>query len=203
MNLRSGAIPGRVIRQLANQVQGKASVELYWLPLVAGEPLGIVRRSGRVFEAIEGHYQHRLPRDLYHSALKVSLGDDGFVIEMAPAWGNKQPGRGVVREGVVGSPWLGHSRFFRYEIRRWRGGIIPDLADAVTSPVRIDTDTQHTQRLLELVPSFPAVTWGRDELHADEMWNSNSLNSRLLARSGHNTEDIAMPPHGRQDGPQA
>lgn len=178
----------------------RASVELYWLPLGAGEPLGIVRRSGRVFEAIEAHHQRRNPCDLYHSALKIQLGDEAFVIEMAPVWGNKQADRGVVSEGAVGLPWLGRSRFFRYEIRRWPGGVIPDLAQAVASPLHITTDTRRTRLLLDLVPAFPTVTWGRNELHAGEMWNSNSLTAWLLARSGHNTPDIAMPPHGRAPG---
>lgn len=152
--------------QVPEQGLVMASVDLYWLPLGAGEPLGIVRRSGRAFEAAEARYQHRAPCDLYHSALKVHLGDDTFVIEMAPVWGNKQTGRGVVGEGAVGLPWLAHSRFFRYEIRRWQGGIIPDQAYAVASPMHFPTDPVLTRRLLELVPAFPAVTWGRDELRA-------------------------------------
>jgi hypothetical protein len=32
---------------------------------------------------------------------------------------------------------LGRFRFFRYEIRSWRDGIIPDLAEAVESPLRL------------------------------------------------------------------
>jgi hypothetical protein len=38
--------------------------------------------------------------------------------------------------------------------------------------------------VLALVPRVPTVTWGRDELAADEMWNSNSVVRWLLARSG-------------------
>jgi hypothetical protein len=185
---------------LTGQGDAMASVDLYWLPLGAGEPLGIVRRSGKVFEAIEAHHQHRAPCDLYHSALQIRLGDDAFVIEMAPVWGNKQTERGVVGEGAVGLPWLAHSRFFRYEVRRWPGGEIPDQAYAVASPRHIPTDPGRTRRLLDLVPAFPTVTWGRDELGAGEMWNSNSLTAWLLARSGHDTDGIAMPPYGRGPG---
>ena len=29
--------------------------------------------------------------------------------------------------------WLGRSRFFRYEVRRWRGGVIPDVSEAVAA----------------------------------------------------------------------
>ena len=178
----------------------RASVDLYWLPLGAGGALHCVRWNGRVFEAIVARHQHRDPRDLYHSALIVQLDDDGFAIEMTPVWGNKEPDRGVVCEGAVGLTWLGHSRFFRYEVRRWRGGVIPDVAYAVASPRRLSADVAQAQLLLELVPAFPTATWGRDELHAGEMWNSNSLTSWLLARSGHDTDTLDPPANGRAPG---
>jgi len=177
-----------------------ASVELYWLPLGAGDASHCVRWNGRLFEAITARRQHRQARDLYHSALVVQLGRDRYAIEMAPVWGNKAPDRGVVSEGAVGLPWLGRSRFFRYEIRRWYHGTIPDIAEAVASPQRLSTDVVRARRLLDLVPAFPAVTWGRDELHAGEMWNSNSLIAWLLARSGHHTDAIQMPANGRAPG---
>ena len=177
-----------------------ASVELYWLPLGAGDASGCVHWNGRAFEAVVAWHQHRRARDLYHSALIVHLGGDSHAIEMAPAWGNKQPDRGVVCEGAVGLPWLGRSRFFRYEIRRWRNGTIPDIAEAVASPQRLGTDVVRARRLLDLVPAFPTVTWGRDELHAGEMWNSNSLTAWLLARSAHHTGEIEMPARGRAPG---
>jgi hypothetical protein len=114
--------------------------------------------------------------------------------------GNRQADRGSAAEGAVGLPALAHFQFFRYEIRRWQGGIIPDQAYAVASPQRIPTDLGRTQRLLDLVPAFPIATWGRDELGAGEMWNSNSLTAWLLGRSGHDTDGITMPPHGRAPG---
>jgi hypothetical protein len=110
------------------------SVELYWLPLGAGDASHCVRWNGRIFEAISARSHHRPACDLYHSALMVHLGGDHYTIEMAPAWGNKQAERGVVSEGAVGLPWLGRSRLFRYEIRRWRNGTIPDIGEAVASP---------------------------------------------------------------------
>ena len=91
--------------------QKSVSVKLYWLPLGAGDTSSCVRWNGRIFEAITAWHQHRHARDLYHSALIVQLGDDRYVIEMAPAWGNKAPDRGVVSEGAVGLPRLGGSRF--------------------------------------------------------------------------------------------
>lgn len=173
-----------------------AHVDLFWLPLGAGA-VATVRWSGRLYEAVAARHDRREARDLYHSALQVQRGADRFVVEMAPVWGNHEPDRGVVSEGPVGLPWLGRSRFFRYEVRRWRDGIIPDLAEAVASPQRVSTDIGQAQRLLSLVPAFPVVTWGRDELGTGEMWNSNSLIAWLLARSGHRLDLVNLPARGR------
>ena len=170
------------------------SVDLYWIPLGAGEALPLVRWSGRVFEALAARRDHRAPRDLYHSALEVHCDGERFVIEMAPAWGNPDLDRGVVGEGAVGLPVLGCSRFFRYEVRRWHNGVIPDVSAASGGARRLSTDPERVQRVLDLVPRFPTATWGRDELGGGEMWNSNSLTSWLLVRSGHSVEDIDLPP---------
>jgi hypothetical protein len=177
---------------------GGGSVDLYWLPLGAGGHF--VRWNGRIFEAVAARLQHRGASDLYHSALEVRLGRDRFVIEQAPVWTTDEPERGVVCEGPVGSTWLGRSRFFRYEVRRWRDGVIPDVAEAVDSPQRVSTDVGQAQQVLELVASFPTATWGRDEQRTGEMWNSNSLISWLLARSGHDTDALTPPVHGRAPG---
>jgi hypothetical protein len=176
-----------------------AHVDLYWLPLGAGGAR-CVRFNGRLFEAITARYQHRGAEDLYHSALQVRRGGDRYVIEMAPVWSLNAPVRGVVCEGAVGLPWLGRSRMFRYEVRCWRDGVIPDLAEAVASPQRLSTDPVLAQRVLDLAPTFPTATWGRDELHAGDMWNSNSLISWLLMRSGHQAELVKFPPRGRAPG---
>jgi hypothetical protein len=182
------------------QQQPDARVDLYWLPLGAGDASHAVRWSGRVYEAVVARHQRRDVRDLYHSALEVRLGDQRFVIEMAPVWRNKQAARGVVGEGAVGLPWLGRSRLFRYEVRRWRDGAIPDIAEAVASPQRLSADPAKARRVLDLVAAFPTVTWGRDELGTGEMWNSNSLIAWLLARSGHDAGLVRMPTHGRAPG---
>ncbi|WP_343899086.1 hypothetical protein [Nocardioides aquaticus] len=50
-------------------------------------------------------------------------------------------------------------------------------------------------RLLGLVPRFPPLTWGRDELGTGDMWCSNSLTAWLLARSGHDMATV-LPPAG-------
>jgi hypothetical protein len=177
-----------------------ASVDLYWLPLGAGDASHCVRWNGRIYEALAALHEHREARDLYHSALEVNLGTDRFVIEMTPVWGNTPGERGVVSEGAVGIQWLHHSRFFRYEVRRWRNGRIPDISEAVASPQRLSSDVVRAQRVLELVPAFPTATWGRDELHTGDMWNSNSLTAWLLARSGHETELLEPPGRGRAPG---
>ena len=175
-------------------------MDLYWLPLGAGDASHCVRWNGRIYEALAARHERREACDLYHSALEVNLEADRFVIEMAPVWGNERGGRGVVSTGSVGLPGLGRSRFFRYEVRRWRNGNIPDVSEAVASPQRLSSRVASAQRVLELVPHFPTVTWGRDELHTGNMWNSNSLIAWLLARSGHDTGYIEPPRRGRAPG---
>jgi hypothetical protein len=177
---------------------GPAAVDLYWLPLGAGRH--VVRWSGRIYEAMVARRHHRDVADLYHSALRVRLGDERYVIEMAPVWGNEARDRGVVGEGPVGSRRLGGSRWFRYEVRRWRDGVIPDIAYAVAGPRRLSADAGRARAVLDLVPRFPTVTWGRDELAAGEMWNSNSLIAWLLAGSGHHMELVHPPARGRAPG---
>jgi hypothetical protein len=174
-----------------------SAVDLYWLPLGAGGHS--VRLNGKVFEWFAARLEHRNRCDLYHSALQVYLPEGRFVIEQAPAWGEGSQ-RGVVAEGVVGARALGRFRLFRYEVRRWREGVIPDIAEAVESPRRLSEEPQVAQRLLELVPQVPTPVWGRDELGAGEMWNSNSTISWLLARCGLDIESIPLPDGGRAPG---
>jgi hypothetical protein len=135
----------------------------------------VVRLSGKLYEALKALVEHRPRLDLYHSALQIRLPDDRFVIECAAILNLRGEERGVVAGGSVGMSWLGRFRHFRYEIRRWRGGSISDLAHAVSGPVRVATDIVRAQRVLDLAPSVPTPVWGRDELRTGEMWNSNSL----------------------------
>jgi len=153
-----------------------------------------------VYEWLAARRGGREPQALFHSALRVRLDEARYVIEMAPVWSSTIPDRGAVAEGPVGSRWLGRRRLFRYEVRRWRDGIIDDVAYAVDSPVRISTDPEHTARLLDQVAAFPTATWGLDELGTGEMWNSNSLISWLLASSGHDIAGVVPPLHGRAPG---
>jgi hypothetical protein len=174
-----------------------AAVNLYWLPLGAGGHS--VRLNGLVFEALAARLQHRGRADLYHSALEVHVPEGRFVIEQAPAWGTSGE-RGVVAEGPVGIRAAGRFRLFRYEVRRWRDGVIPDAGEAVESPQRLSDDVEHARRLLELVPEMPTPVWGRDELQTGEMWNSNSFISWLITRSDLDVDRVRLPQGGRAPG---
>ncbi len=176
----------------------RTGVDLYWLPLGAGGHS--VRLNGRVFEAVAARLDRRTARDLYHSALEVRVPEGRFVIEMTPIPDGGGARRGVVAEGAVGSRLAGRFRMFRYEVRRWRDGVIPDVNEAVASPRRLTDDPGLARRVLDLAPEAPTPVWGRDELGAGEMWNSNSLISWLIARSGLQVESIQPPAGGRAPG---
>jgi hypothetical protein len=175
-----------------------AAVDLYWLPLGAGGHF--VRFNGRVYEAVAARLARRPVCDLYHSALEVRIPDGRFVIESAPLRSSDGPERGVVGEGAVGSRIAGCLRIFRYELRCWSDGVIPDVAEAVDSPRRLTDDPLRARQLLALARSLPTPVWGRDELHTGEMWNSNSIVAWLIARSGLDAETIQPPAGGRAPG---
>jgi hypothetical protein len=175
-----------------------AGIDLYWLPLGAGgHSVGL---NGRVFEAVVAALERRPRCDLYHSALEVRVADGRYTIESAPVPDAHGKRRGVVAGGAVGSRWAGRVRIFRYEVRCWRDGVVPDLDEAVESPRRLSSDPAAARRLLDLAPQVPAPVWGRDELGAGEMWNSNSVIAWLLARSGLPVETITPPAGGRAPG---
>jgi hypothetical protein len=176
---------------------GGSGVDLYWLPLGAGGHS--VRLNGRVFEAIVAQCERRTRCDLYHSALVVVVPAGRFVIEQAPARRDGMQ-RGVVAVGAVGTGWAGRFRLFRYEVRCWNGGLIPDADEAVDSPQHLTDDPAVAQRLLDLMPRLPAPVWGRDDLAAGEMWNSNSVVAWLLASAGLQAAAIRPPSGGRAPG---
>jgi len=176
----------------------QANADLYWIPLGAGGHS--VRFNGRVFEAIEAARQRRPRCDLYHAALVVEVDGARYTIELAPSPNADEASRGVVATGAVGSRHAGGLRLFRYEVRCWRGGTIPDLGYAVGGPRRLSSDPRLARRLLELVPRAPTPVWGRDELKAGEMWNSNSLISWLIAAAGLPTILVCPPLDSRAPG---
>jgi hypothetical protein len=176
----------------------QSSVDLYWLPLGAGGHF--VRLNGRIFETIMARIEKRPTKDLYHSALVIKVPEGEFVIEQAPISDRNGALRGVVAEGAVGSRMARSLRIFRYEIRRWRDGVIPDVDEAVDSPQRLTDDPRIAQHVLQLVRDVPTPVWGRDELHAGEMWNSNSVISWLIVRAGLAVELVRPPAGGRAPG---
>ena len=190
---------GLVGPSIPDMAPAPGAVDLLWLPLGAGGH--VVRWNGKVYEAIKALIERRPRFALYHTALEVGLPDGWVVIESAPIRDDRgRRERGVVAEGPVGTRWLGHFRLFRYEIRRWSGGSIPDASEAVSSPVRVVSDLAVAQRIVDLVPTVPTPTWGRDELRTGDMWNSNSLISWLLERAGLVTDPLQPPSGGRAPG---
>src|SRR5687767_3800660 len=113
----------RVLEAMHSSLTG---IDLYWLPLGAGGHS--VRLNGRIFEAVAAGLGRRQRCDLYHSALEVRVPGARFVIEQAPIRRGDGAERGVVAEGAVGTRAAGRIRLFRYEVRRWREGAIPDIA---------------------------------------------------------------------------
>jgi hypothetical protein len=177
---------------------GDSGIDIYWLPVGAGGRF--VRLNGRVFEWLAAKRSHRRPLDLYHAALEVYLDGVRYTIEMTPIPDGDGATRGVVGEGPVGSRLLRRWRWFRYELRCWRDGVIPDVAEAVASPLRISDHAIAAKRLVVLVPHVPKAVWGRDELGGGEMWNSNSVVAWLLVRTGVDVDLVHPPDGGRAPG---
>jgi hypothetical protein len=175
-----------------------AAVDLYWIPLGAGGHS--VRVNGRVYEAIEAARRQRRRCDLFHAGLLVELDGARYAIEIAPSPDSDEASRGVVATGAVGSRHLGRLRLFRYEVRCWRGGSIPDLGEAVGGARRLTSDPRVAGRLLGLMATVPTPVWGRDELETGEMWNSNSMVAWLIATTGLPTDQLRPPPRGRAPG---
>lgn len=199
MTTLSGSMPsGASEASLTGEPSG-AAIDLYWLPLGAGGHF--VRLNGRIYEAIRALLDRRRVFDLYHSALQVRVPEGRYVIEMAwPIPDSDGASRGVVAEGPVGSHRMERFRPFRYEVRRWQDGVIPDIVEAVASPQRLSNGLDRARSVLDLVGSVPALVWGRDELGVGDMWNSNSVVSWLLARSGLPMDEIQPPVGGRAPG---
>lgn len=167
----------------------RPGLDLYWIPLGAGAR--VVRVSGRTYEWFAARRHRRQAAPLFHSALVATTSQASVAIEMTPIPPRGVAAdRGVVATGPVGAAFLGRFRVFRYEIRRWGDGTIPDLVD----------DASTTQMVLDLLPAVPTPVWGRDELGAGEMWNSNSVVAWTLARSGLDVAAGDPPGGGRAPG---
>lgn len=182
-----------------NSCSDGACVVLHWIPLGAGGSAA-VRVSGRIYEAVGSFLDGRRPRPLYHSALEVHLTGERYVIENAwPSPDGDTSSRGVVLEGPVWSPRLCRFRLFRYEVRCWEDGSIPDIEHAVASPI-LRFGSEFALRILGSTDSIPRHIWGRKLRVAGEMWTSNSVISYLLTVSGLTASDYRPPDGGRAPG---
>lgn len=176
-----------------------ALVQLWWLPVGAGGH--IVVHTSRWWEYFSALRERRPEQPLFHSALIVVHSDKEYVIEMAPAWGRHSRSRGVVAVGPVVLHSLGHFRLFRYEVRCWPSGVLPDRRYAVESPVVFPLSSAAAAGLLSRTRAVPPHVWGRpvpgspDTAGPADMWNSNSLTSWLLQGAGIDAVPI-VPPHG-------
>jgi hypothetical protein len=175
-------------------------VDLYWIPLGAGGA-AVVRVNGRIYESVKARAEHRKPLDLYHTALEIRVPEGRYTVENGwPSPDSDIASRGVVVEGPVWSRRLYRFRIFRYEVRCWKDGTIPDASEAVASPQLLSHHPELARRLLDLVPTVPSLVWGRDEADSGEMWNSNSVVSWLLSRAGVDVDGAEPPEGGRAPG---
>ncbi|HET9724015.1 MAG TPA: hypothetical protein VFR44_09260, partial [Actinomycetota bacterium] len=160
-------------------------VDLYWLPLGAGGHF--VRLNGRVYEAITAWRERRRAFDLYHSALQVHVPRGQFVFETAWPIPDAEPAsRGVVAEGPVFSRHLARLRVLRYEVRRWREGVIPDVAEAVASPQRLSDDPRRFDDARPPNPN-PLLRY-RQEVSPTVPSIDPGVRQRLTARFGREVE---------------
>lgn len=183
---------------MVDKTEEEAAVDLYWLPLGAGGH--VVQVCGRVYETIVARVQRRQPCALYHSALEVRVPEGAYVIEQTPVPRSGDEDHGVVASGPVGARWAGRLRVFRYEVRLWRDGRIPDVVEAVESPRRLSTSPDVARQVLDAVRNVPTPVWGRDEFGTGEMWNSNAVIAWVIAKSGIPTDAITPPSGGRAPG---
>ena len=175
-----------------------AAVDLYWIPLGAGGRC--VRANGRGFEAIEAARQRRPRRDLYHAVLVVDIGHERHTIELAPSPDGDETSRGVVATGAVGNRRLGRLRLFRYEVRCWRDGCIPDRGRRWAG-----------RSAFRATPASPATCWTSPPSSRSrcgvatscmpgEMWNSNSVIAWLEMAAGLTAGELRPPAGGRAPG---
>jgi hypothetical protein len=153
----SGSQPFDALMTASTVDTSPARIDLYWIPLGAGGS-GFVRLNGRIYEGIKARLEHRRPCALYHTALQVHIPEGRFVVEtMWPSPDADTGSRGVVVEGAVASRRLARLRTFRYEVRRWRNGVLPDADQAVGGPQRVSDDAEQARRLLEMAAAVPAL----------------------------------------------
>lgn len=175
-------------------------VFLYWIPLGAGGT-GFVRLNGLIYEAIQARLRGREPLDLYHTALAVRLPESRYIVEtMWPSPAGDPLERGVVAVAPVFAGWLSFTRIFRYEVRCWIDGVLPDADEAMGGPRVVSQDEEVARRVLDMTHETPRLVWGRDQANTREMWNSNSVISWLLVQAGVDMTSVTPPRGGRAPG---
>lgn len=176
------------------------TVVLWWIPVGAGS--AISPHTSRAWERIDAALHRRPAQQLLHAGLEITAASgEVTVIEMAPAWQMpRHTPRGVVAQGPVGASGLGRWRAFRYEVRCWRGGSIPDTQWAVSSVPVTCPDPAGLERLTHEVAQVPRHVWGRHMHGVADMWNSNSLIAWLLTTCGVDATDLGPPVGSRAPG---
>jgi hypothetical protein len=172
--------------------------DLYWLPVGAGTKGPFQQWSLWLWEGIDAAV-HRRPRaKLVHSALKLGLDAERFVVELSPAFaGELKP---PAMTGPVGFRGADRLRFFRYQLRCLHADQLPDEAWVVQPPSRVSEDREVVARLLALTAKVPAHTWGRRAPGTSQMWTSDSSISWLLEQAGLDVSRLGPPPGSRAPG---
>ena len=146
--------------------------------------------------------ERRRPCEVRHSALQIQVPEGRFVVAQTPVPRLSVERRGVVAEGAVGASWAGRFRIFRYEIRLWRNGHIPDVAEAVDSPQRLNSDETLCVARARPGVEVPTPVWGR--MGCDrEMWNWKAITASTSTAAGSRLVDTASrggPPPGSRAG---
>lgn len=159
-----------------------------------------MRHCGAAWERVQARRDGRRPQPLFHAALEVTVDGVKSTIEIGPVVNSLPERHGVVAVGPVGARWAGRFRIFRYELRVWPDGRIPDLDFETSTPLALGDSGEQARRVLEVAPEVPELVWGRDESGFGEMWNSNSVIAWLLARAEIDPAGLRPPDGGRAPG---
>ncbi len=175
----------------------------------SADPNGGFSSSHRHRPVLAATRRRRPLRSLERTRLRVVCGTARWAraLRPLPLGTAGLPFRGAVRHRAGAGVARGRGAWRRRRRRGRRSSVGAPRALPLRGPMLARTaDPRHrdcARRLLELVPEVPKPVWGRDDLHAGEMWNSNSTISWLIARSGLDVESIALPRDGRAPGWQA
>jgi hypothetical protein len=124
----------------------------------------------------------------------------GYVVTTGIAWGREPPAhRWHARGQGFNTPVRGQGGRLGRSRRPPLSGASRAVDEAVASPQLLSDDPLVARRLFDLVGSLPTPVWGRDELGAGEMWNSDSVIAWLLACSGLPADAIHPTAGGRPE----